>query len=208
MYTVMIAGGLGAGKSSLTHILCEHGASSYDMDEIGHSILEEDEQAKEELLESFGDIILNEDNSINRAMLAELAFADKQSLQALNNTMLPRIIERASDYILNIHCVPLSSAPLMVLEVPLLSQVPEFAKLADERIAVVASYEVRLMRAMNRGMQRLDAQARMDMQATDEELEQIVDTVCENNGTLKDLQEWAHSWWNAHVQAKDWQKLW
>ena len=208
MYTVMIAGGLGSGKSTLTRILCEHGATSFDTDEIGHAILEEDTQAKEELLDYFGDIILNEDNSINRATLAELAFGSPQSLKALNDIMLPRIIEQASGYILNIHCVPLSNAPVMVLEVPLLSQVSDFAKLADERLAVVAQYETRLMRAMKRGMSRLDAQARMDMQATDDELRKIVDTVCENNGTLEQLQDWAKGWWNTHIKAKDWENPW
>ena len=208
MYTVMITGGLGSGKSTLVRLLCEHGATSFDTDEIGHAILQEDEQAKEELLDYFGDVILNEDGSINRAILAELAFGSPQTLQALNDIMLPRIIERASEYLLNIHCVPLSNAPVMVLEVPLLSQVPEFAKLADERIAVMAPFGVRLDRAIARGMQRTDAEARIKAQATDDELKACTDIICENNATLEQLKEWAKNWWNAHIDAKDWEMPW
>ncbi len=204
MYTVMVTGGLGSGKSALVRELCALGATGIDLDEIGHLVLAEDEDARRELAACFGEDVLGADGEVDRALLAKRAFTSPQATAQLDAVMSPRILARAADYLVDVHCVPVSDAPVQVVEVALLERASDFAALADERIAVAAPSDLRLARAVERGMDARDALARMAVQATDAERARIVDTVCDNSGTRADLAAWARSWWDAHVAAADW----
>ena len=57
----------------------------------------------------------------------------------------------------------------------------------DALITVEAPPEVRLERAVERGLERQAAQARLDAQATREERVAVADFVIENTGTLDEL---------------------
>lgn len=203
MYTVMVTGGIGSGKSTLVELLCEHGAVSIDLDEINRSLLATNDVMVNELAERFGRDIVNEEGGVNAALLAQRAFADEQSTKDLNAISFPYITEAATDYVLGVECVPRSEAKVLVVEVPLLTEVPEFARLADEVIAVVASSDMRLARAVKRGMDALDVLQRMNMQATDEQRIAIADTVCENISTREDLEAWVDAWWQRRMDALD-----
>ncbi len=212
MYTVMVTGGLGSGKSELVRELCALGATSIDLDEIGHLVLDEDEEARRELAACFGEDIVDGEGVVNRALLARRAFATPQATEQLDAIMSPRILARAADYLVDVHCVPVSDAPVQVVEAALLDRVPDFAALADERIAVSAPSDLRLARAVERGMDAGDACARIAVQASDAARERIADVVCDNfadvvcdnTGTRAELAAWAQSWWDAHVAAGDW----
>lgn len=203
MYTVMVTGGIGSGKSTLVELLCKHGAVSIDLDEINRSLLATNDVMVNELAERFGRDIVNEEGGVNAALLAQRAFADEQSTKDLNAISFPYITEAATDYVLGVECVPRSEAKVLVVEVPLLTEVPEFARLADEVIAVVASSDMRLARAVKRGMDALDVLQRMNMQATDEQRIAIADTVCENISTREDLEAWVDAWWQQRMDALD-----
>lgn len=196
MYTVMITGGLGSGKSTLCEILCEHGAISIDLDEINRNLLATNTAYVQDLAERFGEDILDENGSVITSRLAQRAFADEQSTKDLNAISFPYIIEVATDYILDVHCTPRSEAEVLVVEVPLLTEAPDLAKLADEIIAVNAASEVRLRRAVQRGMNSVDAARRIAAQPTDAQRSAIATTVCENSGTEEDLRAWADAWWS------------
>lgn len=203
MYTVMVTGGLGSGKSTLVELLCKLGATSIDLDEINRSLLATNADMVAELSERFGVDILDEDGAVIASELARRAFADEQSTKDLNDISFPYITEVATGYVLGDECVPMSDAKVLVVEVPLLTEVPEFAKLADEVIAVVAPSDLRLSRAVKRGMDATDALRRMNMQAADEQRIAIADTVCENISTQDELAAWADAWWQERIAAFD-----
>lgn len=195
MYTVMVTGGLGSGKSTLCKLICEHGAMSMNLDEIYRGLLESNENMIADLADRFGDDILDDSGMVIRSKLAEEAFSDEQSTKDLNAITFPYIMAMTNDYLLDVHCVPCSSSKVLVVEVPLLTEVPEFAQLADEIIAVNVPSDVRLQRAVARGMNPADALRRLQVQPTDAERDAIADTICDNSGTEDDLRAWADAWW-------------
>ena len=164
MYTVMVTGGLGSGKSTLCKLICEHGAMSMNLDEIYRGLLESNENMIADLADRFGDDILDDSGMVIRSKLAEEAFSDEQSTKDLNAITFPYIMAMTNDYLLDVHCVPRSSSKVLVVEVPLLTEVPEFAQLADEIIAVNVPSDVRLQRAVARGMNPVDALRRLQVQ--------------------------------------------
>ncbi len=196
MYTVMITGGLGSGKSTLCDLLCEHGAISVDLDEINRNLLATNTMYVQDLAQRFGEDILDENGSVITSKLAQRAFADEQSTKDLNAIAFPYIIEIATDYILDVHCTPRSDAEVLVVEVPLLTEAPDLVKLADEIIAVNAPSDIRLQRAVSRGMDSRDALRRIAAQPTDAERSAIASTICDNFGTEEDLRAWVNAWWS------------
>lgn len=203
MYTVMVTGGLGSGKSTLCKLICEHGAMSMNLDEIYRGLLESNENMIADLAGRFGDDILDDAGMVIRSKLAEEAFSDEQSTKDLNAITFPYIMAMTNDYLLDVHCVPRSSSKVLVVEVPLLTEVPEFAQLADEIIAVNVPSDVRLQRAVARGMNPADALKRLQVQPTDAERDAIADTICDNSGTEDDLRAWADAWWGDCMKKLD-----
>lgn len=203
MYTVMVTGGLGSGKSTLCKLICEHGAMSMNLDEIYRGLLESNENMIADLAKRFGDDILDESGMVIRSKLAEEAFSDEQSTKDLNAITFPYIMAMTNDYLLDVHCVPRSSSKILVVEVPLLTEVPEFAQLADEIIAVNVPSDARLQRAIARGMDPVDALNRLQIQPTDAERDAIADTVCDNSGTQDDLRAWTDAWWEDRMSKLD-----
>lgn len=203
MYTVMVTGGLGSGKSTLCKLICEHGAMSMNLDEIYRGLLESNENMIADLADRFGDDILDDSGMVIRSKLAEEAFSDERSTKDLNAITFPYIMAMTNDYLLDVHCVPCSSSKVLVVEVPLLTEVPEFAQLADEVIAVNVPSDVRLQRAVARGMNPADALRRLQVQPTDAERDAIADTICDNSGTEDDLRAWADAWWEERMNKID-----
>lgn len=200
MYTVMVTGGIGSGKTTLVELICERGAVSIDLDEINRRLIASNAMLISELAARFGEEILDEDGAVVPSRLARLAFADEQSTRDLNAISFPYITEAATNYILNVECVPRTDAKILVVEVPLLTEAPELAQLADEVIAVAASPELRLARAVARGMDASDVLARMRMQPTDAERALIADTVCENICSTEELGNWVDAWHDERME--------
>ena len=195
MYVVMITGGIGSGKSTLRRLLCEHGAVSIDLDQIARTLMDNEQQMVNELVDVFGPQILEEDGSVNRAALASAAFASDAATQAMNAITFPYIMREANEYVLNVHCTPRTSSKVLVVEVPLLTEMPRFADLADEVIAVEVPQLQRLARCVERGMDAQDALARMGRQPTDAQRAAMADTICDNSGNEDDLRTWVDAWW-------------
>jgi len=57
MYTVMVTGGIGSGKSKLVELLCERGAVSIDLDEINRALISGNAMLISELAARFGEEI-------------------------------------------------------------------------------------------------------------------------------------------------------
>ena len=131
MYTVMVTGGIGSGKSKLVELLCERGAVSIDLDEINRALISGNAMLISELAARFGEEILDEDGAVIPARLAHVAFASEQATHDLNAISFPYIMQAATNYILNVECAPRTDAKILVVEVPLLTEAPDFARLAD-----------------------------------------------------------------------------
>ena len=197
MYTVMVTGGIGSGKSKLVELLCERGAVSIDLDEINRALISGNAMLISELAARFGEEILDEDGAV---IPARVAFASEQATHDLNAISFPYIMQAATNYILNVECAPRTDAKILVVEVPLLTEAPDFARLADEVIAVTAPSDLRLARAVARGMDASDVLARMRAQPTDAERVLIADTVCENICSIEELGDWVDAWYDERMK--------
>ena len=176
---------------------------SIDLDAIAGTLMDNEPQMVAELVGEFGPQILNEDGGVDRDALNELACASTAAARSMNEIIFPYITREANEYILDVHCTPRTHAKVLAIEVAALTDVPQFAELADEVIAIEAPQLQRLARCVESGMDTQDAINRIARQASDTERAAIADTICDNGGSVEDLVAWTDEWWASREERFD-----
>jgi dephospho-CoA kinase len=97
---VGLTGELGSGKSTVAQMLAAHGAIVLSSDEMGRAIMQPGQQAFSQIVERFGQTILNADGTLNRHALAKLAFdANNPRIEELNAIIHPAVIAAQAEQI-------------------------------------------------------------------------------------------------------------
>jgi dephospho-CoA kinase len=184
-----LTGGIGSGKSTVAAALARRGALVVDADAIARSVVEPGRPTLAKLAEHFGPTILHADGSLDRARLAELAFASDEERKALDAITHPAIGEE----FLRI----LAEAPadaVVVHDVPLLVESTRGYDYAGV-IVVEAPLTLRLDRLESRGVPRDDAERRIAAQATDEQRRAVATWIVDNSGGLEALEAQIEALW-------------
>ncbi|HEY5583370.1 MAG TPA: dephospho-CoA kinase [Ruminiclostridium sp.] len=181
-----ITGGIGSGKSTVSHILEELGAVIIDADVISREVVMPGEMALEELTVEFSKDILDDCGQLKRKMLAEVVFEDKKKLQILNSIVHKYVSKRIKD---NVKEQLSKKTRIIVIDAPIPIK-SGFLDLCDQIWTVSASIELRIERVMKRnGMTCEEAISRVQSQIQDEEYIKIANTVIYNDKDIFHLKE-------------------
>ena len=94
-FVIGLTGGIGCGKTMiLDHLKTEYNSFVIEADKIGHQILEYNTVGYDKVIEAFGENIINKDGDIpyiDRRILGNIVFNDKDKLKLLNNITHPLI---------------------------------------------------------------------------------------------------------------------
>ncbi len=189
MRRIGLTGGIGSGKSTVSAMLADLGAHVIDADAIAREVVAPGTEGLAALVVAFGPDILALDGSLNRAALADRAFADESARQRLNAITHPRIAARTAELMRNI-----PDDAVLVHDVPLLVEVG-LQDAYDMVLVVDAPDDVRVRRLLKRGLDEQDARARIAAQATREQRLAVADVVLDNSGSLGDLREQVERAW-------------
>jgi len=176
---VGLTGGIGSGKSTVGELLVQRGAVLIDADRIAREVVVPGGPAYQPLVDRFGPGILAPDGTVDRPSLAAVAFADAESLAALNAITHPAI----SAVMAQRRAAEAGGDHVVVLDIPLLK--PEHRDVLSLDLVVVVDCPVevavdRLVR--QRGFSRQDAEARVAAQVGREERRRGADFVIDNSG--------------------------
>lgn len=130
-YLVGLTGGIGCGKSTITQLFAELGASIIDTDDISHAITGSQGNANDAIKQVFGADFIDSNGAMHRAKMRELVFSDPDAKRKLQNILHPLIYQQVIDKI-----GQLGHAPYILLVVPLLIESPRYLTLV-QRVAVV-----------------------------------------------------------------------
>lgn len=187
MVTVMIIGGMGSGKSTVSRLLEKRGAFRLDLDDLGHRVLE-DPVIIGQLAKAFGSEIVGEDGAICRPALADAAFKTRETAGILSSITHPAIVRLAQRLLAEAQGRGCCSA---VVEVSAFNGMSgpfmELASGCSGIVAVTAPEGIRMERAMGRGFSEQDVRARMASQPTDGQRAEWASDIVENDGSLEDL---------------------
>lgn len=160
---IAITGGIGTGKSLVTTYLRKRGYEVIDFDEISRNIYLRGKEAYREILEAFGDNILNADAEVDRKSLADIVFSDRSKLECLNGITHKHIFKEAKERMES------ARGEIVFLDIPLLYEVRDKIVEAgidmDEVWLVYSEREIQVKRVMDRdkitydeAIKRVDAQ--------------------------------------------------
>ncbi len=201
MYVVFLAGGIASGKSSVARELERRGAWRIDLDQLSRTVLDPGSPCLAEVCEAFGDDLIDPQTGIlDRGLLASRAFSTADDAKRLEAIELPFIKELLVHALEGGACAATSPAVCLV-EVPLLDRMEPLFGLADEIVCVACPVETRRVRAVLRGMDAADFDARAANQPSDEYLAAHADTLLDNSGSPSALMEALGTWWEAREAA-------
>ena len=92
MKLVAISGGIGSGKSVVSHLLTLLGYSVYDCDSRAKLLMNRSEDVKRELREAFGDDVITPQETVNRDVLSKIIFGNAEALKKVNGIVHPRVV--------------------------------------------------------------------------------------------------------------------
>ena len=98
MRKVAITGNIASGKSEVEKILSSLGYKLIDTDEISHSLLQNDEEIKKQILDYFGKSVFDENNNVSRKALAGIVFSDKEKLTRLEKIIHPKVFLKIGEF--------------------------------------------------------------------------------------------------------------
>lgn len=192
---VGLTGGIGAGKSTVSAMLAERGAAIVDADQIARDLQNPGSPVLDRMAERFGDHIINEDGSLDRAAVATIVFSDKEALDALNGIVHPAMqaeIQRQIDE-------HKDTDRVVVLDFPLLGENPRRGLAAT--IVVDIPYDLAVQRVVEfRGMDEDDARNRVNSQISREKRLETATHVIDNSGDLDALDAQLDALWSELTQ--------
>lgn len=189
---VGLTGGLGSGKSHVAKALADKGARVVDADQLAREVVAVGTPALAEIADTFGSGVLNSDGTLNRAALAAIVFADRTQLKTLEDITHPAIRDLAQQRIIE---AERDGVEVFVYENSLLVQMGS-ASMFDLVVAVSAPREIRIQRAVSRGMDVQDATRRIDVQGDMQEMHAVTDWTIDNSGDLAHLNEQVEALWS------------
>ena len=180
MIKVALTGGIGSGKSAAGDFFEDLGAVVVDADQLARDVIERGTDGFDELVATFGDEILT-NGILDRSKLGQIVFADPGARKTLEGIIHPRVAEAFDEII--------EDSPddaVIIYQIPILVETKGQDRF-DYIITVEATLENRISRLKNRGLKGYEIEARMKVQATDEERAAIADQVFNNDGDMDQL---------------------
>jgi dephospho-CoA kinase len=200
LFLVALTGGIASGKTTVGRMLVDKGAFLVESDALARKVVEKGSEAYREIVEHFGESILDPQENIDRAKLGAVVFNDPSEREFLNRVTHPRILQLMASEIERIR-VETGDRAIVVLDIPLLVEAG-VAGAFDFTLVVDASPETQEERLVrDRGLSREDARARIASQASREERLRVADFVVRNEGSLVDLEREVERAWEAILGA-------
>jgi dephospho-CoA kinase len=158
-----ITGGIGSGKSTICKVFKTLGVPVFEADLHAKKLINSNNEIRDGLQQLFGNNIYDENNLLNRSMLANLIFNDDNLLQKVNNLMHPAV---RNDFI---QWVEKQNSDYVIHEAAILFE-SGFYKMMDFTVLVSAPKEMRIKRVVERDNIKAEmVESRIKKQWPDEE---------------------------------------
>lgn len=164
MIKIGITGGIGSGKTTVCKVFELLGVPVYYADIEAKQILDSNLEVRSNILNTFGNGVLNDEEKIDKKKLASLVFNNKENLEKLNSIVHPAVREHFENW-LQQH----STQKYILKEAAILFESGSY-KLVDKVIAVVAPLELKISRTMQRDkVTQAQVELRISNQLNDDE---------------------------------------
>lgn len=178
-----ITGGVGAGKSTVLSYMEErYHARVIQLDQVAHLLMKPGEICYDEVVQNFGNDILNEDGTICRPRLAKKTFGCREQLERLNEIVHPRVKSWVKEEIIRER--EKGQVPFLVLEAALLLE-DHYDQICDQIWFIYVEREKRIARLQaSRGYMLEKTESILKNQKSDEQFRRFCQFEVDNSGDI------------------------
>lgn len=182
-YVVGLTGGIGSGKSTIADLFAQLGVPIIDADIVARQVVEKGSPILAKMISYFGEHILLEDGSLNRAILRQIIFNDEAKKNWLNQLLHPAIRQEMVNQLTQ------QIAPYVLWVVPLLIE-NHLTEFCDRILVVDVLPEIQLERAIKRDQSNIETIKNIIASQVDRQTRlKVADDVIENNFPLEQNKE-------------------
>jgi len=190
---VGLSGGIGSGKSTVAALFAELGARVIDADAIVHELQAPGSPVLAELVEAFGEEILDESGALDRAALGAIAFRNPDARKRLDSIMHPKV---GIEMMRRLAEAREAGVGLIVLDIPLLFEGMKTGTGISSRLGFDATIVVHVPESLQIERQisrddctREEAVRRIRAQLPIDEKRDMADCVIDNTGSLEQTEQ-------------------
>lgn len=194
VWVLGLTGGIGSGKSAVAERFARHGAAIIDTDAIAHALTVPGGVALPALWSAFGKAVMASDDTLDRAALRAMVFADPAARARLEAILHPMIHAEATAQLCRLASpgkgIPPGHADFCygVLVVPLLVETGAYREQIQRTLVVDCPPELQVARVMARsGLTRRQVEAILAAQASRQQRLAVADDIISNDGSLTAL---------------------
>lgn len=178
-----LTGSIASGKSTVSKMLEELGYPIIDADKVARLVVEPGQETLVKIAALFGESVIREDGTMDRAKVGELIFNDPASRKSLNDVIHPAIrkemLRQRAELLEQGH-------QSIIMDIPLLFE-SRLQHFVDKILVVSVTEENQLNRLMERNqLTEKEARARISSQLPMSVKEEGADAVIYNNGSFDD----------------------
>tara|TARA_B100000686_G_C16733569_1_gene942242 strand:+ start:18 stop:656 length:639 start_codon:yes stop_codon:yes gene_type:complete len=187
---VGLTGGIGSGKSTVAKMFVDRGCILIDADAIVRQIQEPGKPVFDAIKEQWGEGVVSEDGSLDRAAIAKIVFNSKDDLATLNGIVHPVVVKKIE----KLRRRFFETDKIVVLDIPLLLESQNYS--LDTIVVVDIEPALAISRLVKyRNFTEADARQRMQNQITSEERCAVASWIIRNNSSVDDLEAEVERCW-------------
>ena len=193
-----LTGGLGSGKTAVAAILRSLGAHVIEADAVGRELMSPGHSVYDEIVQRFGSEVTRADGTLDRRLLADLAFRQNR-LAELNQIVHPPVVAAQQQWAEQLFAKDPDAVAIvesaLIFEADQQGSAPGWRRRFDCIILVTAPEQQRIARYVDRMALLPDAPSRAELEAEarrriaaqipDEEKIPLADFVIHNSGSLE-----------------------
>ena len=187
MRRVGLTGGIASGKSTVSRILGDLGVPVIDADVIAREVVAPGSAALGRVVDAFGEEVLSDDKSLNRARLGEIIFSDASKKKILEGILHPEIIAEQDRRLKNMESE--GNTPIAVVDAAVMIESGSWKRF-DLIVVVDCDESQQISRLCRRnGMREEEAMRRIEAQMPLSEKVKYADHVIDNRGSMDDTRK-------------------
>lgn len=186
MTIIGLTGPSGSGKTLFCNLAAEFGCKSINADEVYHDLLVPPSNCLDDIVSAFGVSVINSDGTLNRGILGNIVFSDREKLSLLNSISHKFVKDEFRKIISSLQ---MEGCEVVIIDAPTLFE-SGFDKECDFTVCVIASEELRRQRISERDKipfekinARISAQKKEDFYTSRSNFTVI------NNGSVSELKK-------------------
>ena len=199
MIVIGLTGGIGTGKTEVSGLLEKLGATIINADQVGHEAYTPHSEAWQEVVNAFGEDILQENGEVDRRKLGGIVFADPEQLTTLNGIMHPRMAAIVKE---KLGVLENQGTNVAVVEAAVLFEAGWDALVGEVWTTESLSEKVVERLQQRNGFAPEEIRKRIASQMPSEDRARRADEVIKNDGELEDLENAVREVWKRRVEGR------